>query len=122
MLVQASREEGLGLSPLEALACGVPVVATAVGGLRETIIDGETGWTYPPGDDAALAQRISAVLDDPAEARRRAAAGRDMVMTRYARDLVFDRFAAALTSPPTPSPFGRGGPDANIPRRERGEG
>jgi glycosyltransferase involved in cell wall biosynthesis len=92
LCVQASRAEGLGFSPLEALACGVPAVATHVGGLRETIIDGETGWSYPAGDVRALAGRIASALDDPAEARRRAAAGRHLVQRHFERRTVFDRF------------------------------
>jgi glycosyltransferase involved in cell wall biosynthesis len=96
LLVQASREEGLGFSPLEALACETPVVATAVGGLRETIRDGETGWSYPAGDASALAAQMAAAIDQPAEARRRARAGRVMVQAHYERRLVFDRLAAAL--------------------------
>lgn len=89
--VQASRDEGLGFSPLEALACEVPVVAASVGGLRETVIEGETGWTYPAGDAQALARAIGAALDDPAEARRRAAAGRRLVEERFETRLAFDR-------------------------------
>lgn len=89
LCVQASRAEGLGFSPLEALACETPVVATAVGGLRETIIEGQTGWTYQPGDVQALASCIAAVLDDPAEAARRAAAGRHLVSARFDRRKVF---------------------------------
>jgi glycosyltransferase involved in cell wall biosynthesis len=95
--VQASREEGLGFSPLEALACGVPVVATDVGGLRDTIRDGETGWQVPVGDAAALARAIAAVLDDPAEAARRAQAGAEGVDRSYERRIVFDAFVARLT-------------------------
>jgi glycosyltransferase involved in cell wall biosynthesis len=91
LCVQASREEGLGFSPLEALACGVPVVAARVGGLQETIVGGETGWSYPPGDAAALAARIREALDDPAEAARRASAGRELVRARYDRRAVFAR-------------------------------
>jgi glycosyltransferase involved in cell wall biosynthesis len=88
--VQASREEGLGFSPLEALACGVPVVASAVGGLRETIRDGETGWTYPVGDVQAMASAIEDVIDRPEEAARRATLGRSMVEAEYSRHCVFD--------------------------------
>lgn len=96
MCIQASREEGLGFSVLEALACETPVVASAVGGLRETVIDGETGWTYPPGDSGALADRIEEVLENPSEARRRAARGRAMVTERYESKLVLDRLESVL--------------------------
>ena len=94
--VQASHAEGLGFSPLEALACGVPVVASAVGGLRETVRDGETGWTYPPGDAEALAARLETVLDNPAEGTRRATRGRAMVVERFEREVVFERLEKVL--------------------------
>jgi glycosyltransferase involved in cell wall biosynthesis len=97
--VQASREEGLGFSPLEALASGVPVVAAAVGGLRDTIRDLETGWTYPPGDARALARAIAEVLNDPEEGKTRAARGRELVCGVYEREQVFDRFVQALEPP-----------------------
>lgn len=99
LCVQASREEGLGFSPLEALACGTPVVAAAVGGLRETVVEGETGWTYPVGDADALARRIAEALADPAEAARRARRGRALVLARYERRAAFDRLAEVLTGP-----------------------
>lgn len=94
--VQSSFEEGLGFSPLEALACGVPVVATAVGGLRDTIRDGETGWQVPTGDPDALARAIGEVLDNPAEAARRTAQGARMVERTYERRVVFDAFLDRL--------------------------
>jgi len=96
--VQASREEGLGFSPLEALACGTPVIATSVGGLKETIIDGQTGWTYPLGDDAKLAMRIADVVINPAEAHRRALKGRELVCQQFDRRLVFRQFAELVSS------------------------
>lgn len=91
LCVQASREEGLGFSPLEALACGTPVVAAAVGGLRETIRHGETGWSYTAGDDAALAACMREALDYPEEGARRAALGRALVRGRYERAEAFAR-------------------------------
>ncbi len=96
LCVQASREEGLGFSPLEALACETPVVASSVGGLRETIVNGETGWTYPVGDADALARAMDEALARPDEARRRAQAGRRLVQERFERGLVFDRLMATL--------------------------
>lgn len=96
LCVQASREEGLGFSALEALACETPVVATDVGGLRETIIDGETGWTYPVRDASTLADAMTQALTRREEARRRAQAGRRMVLARFERRLVFDRLMATL--------------------------
>ena len=97
LCVQASREVGLGFSPLEAMSCQVPVVAAAVGGLKETVMDGCTGWTYPVGNSEALASRVEEVLDNPHKARRRAAAGREMVCRRYDRRVVFDQLERLIT-------------------------
>jgi glycosyltransferase involved in cell wall biosynthesis len=88
-----SRFEGLCVSVIEAQASGVPVVATPVGGIRETVVEGETGWLVPVDDAAALAERISWVLEHPAEARpvadeaRRRARGRFSIETMVERTL-----------------------------------
>jgi len=100
--VQASREEGLGFSPLEALACGVPVVASAVGGLLDTIKGGDTGWSVPVGDARAMAEAIGEVLDDPVEASRRTASGRAMVEREYDRERVFEALTERLVHKEVP--------------------
>jgi glycosyltransferase involved in cell wall biosynthesis len=71
--VQSSVNEGLSLSILEAMAAEKAVVATSVGGTKEVIADGETGFLVPPGSSAALAAAVIATLDDP---QRRAAVSR----------------------------------------------
>jgi glycosyltransferase involved in cell wall biosynthesis len=78
-----SRYEGLCLAVIEAQAAGVPVVATPVGGIRETVLDGETGWLVPARDVEALAERISWCLDNADEARSAAAEARRRVLERF---------------------------------------
>jgi glycosyltransferase involved in cell wall biosynthesis len=97
--VQASRAEGLGFSVLESLACGTPVIVSAVGGLVETVRDGTTGWTVPPGDPDALAAALRDALDRPEEARRRAMAGGVIVRERFNSEAAFAQLAAVLAAP-----------------------
>jgi glycosyltransferase involved in cell wall biosynthesis len=94
--VQASREEGLGFSVLEAMACGSPVVASNVGGLHETVQEGRTGWLYPVGDADVLAKCIAATLDNPQEGANRAAAGRELVQKSYERNFVFEQLSKVV--------------------------
>jgi glycosyltransferase involved in cell wall biosynthesis len=76
--VMPSHWEGLPLAALEALAAGTPVVATAVRGLRELLVDGESGLLVPPGDEEALAAALRRVLADTALAGRLAEGGREV--------------------------------------------
>jgi len=62
--VNASPKEGWGLTVVEANACGVPVVASDRPGLRDSVVDGETGFLVPYGDAAAFAEQIRALLGD----------------------------------------------------------
>jgi glycosyltransferase involved in cell wall biosynthesis len=64
LLVQPSLQEGQPNTVMEAMACGVPVVASRVGGVPDLVRDGETGFLIEPGDVATLAARIRQVTSD----------------------------------------------------------
>jgi glycosyltransferase involved in cell wall biosynthesis len=81
-----SLSEGLPLSLLEAMAAGVPPVVTEVGGMPEVVRDGETGFIVPPADGAALADRISFLLRNPALATKIGSAARDRVREQFTLD------------------------------------
>ena len=78
LLVMPSRlaSESFGLAALEAMACGKPVIASAVGGLRELVDDGATGLVVPPDDPAALALALARLAGDPELRLRLGEAGR----------------------------------------------
>jgi type III pantothenate kinase len=78
-----SSSEAQGIVALEAMACGLPVVASAVGGLLRTIVDQESGFLVPSGDVAALAARMTDLLSDPDRRRTVGEAARRTVERRY---------------------------------------
>jgi glycosyltransferase involved in cell wall biosynthesis len=90
-----SHREGFGLACAEAMAHGRPVVASAVGGLRELVADGETGLLVPPGDRAALRDAVRSLLADPERRRRMGAAGRERIAALCGWDRVVDDTMAA---------------------------
>jgi glycosyltransferase involved in cell wall biosynthesis len=79
VFVRPSLTEGMPLTVLEAMACGIPVVATSVGGTPEVVHHGSTGLLCAPGDARSLAAGINAVLDDPQLANRLRDNGRAFV-------------------------------------------
>lgn len=83
VVARDGQMEGLPVALMEAMACGVPVVATRLSGVPELIDDGVTGVLAPPGDAIGLARALRRVLDDPDAALTRAAAGRQVVEARF---------------------------------------
>ncbi|MDW7646075.1 MAG: glycosyltransferase [Desulfuromonadales bacterium] len=81
--VLCSDSEGFSNTILEYMVAGLPVVATAVGGNREIVIDGETGKLVPPDDPQALADALCTLLDDPARCKRMGEAGRKIVQQKF---------------------------------------
>ena len=98
VFVCPSVYEPFGLINLEAMACEAPVVASAVGGIPEIVVDGETGWLVPAGDPGALAERVNALVADPGTARRMGRAGRQRVLDEFRWDVIADRTVALYRS------------------------
>jgi glycosyltransferase involved in cell wall biosynthesis len=88
LFVLPSRTEGISLTLLEAMACGLPVVATRVGGNAEVVEHGQTGWLVPAGDARQLADAIERLWRNPDESRRFAQAGRRRVQHYFDVDLM----------------------------------
>jgi glycosyltransferase involved in cell wall biosynthesis len=86
-----SYREGMPRSILEAMAMALPVVATAIRGCREEVVEGETGFLVPPRDSRALAERLLRVLGHPDEAWRMGEAGRRRAIEQFDYRLVLDR-------------------------------
>ena len=92
VFAMASREESFGLSALEAMACGTPVVATRVGGVSEVVIHGESGLLVEPDDRAGFVAALRRLLREPDTARTMGATARADAEARFDRRLVVQRY------------------------------
>jgi mannosyltransferase len=83
LFIAPQRWEGFGVTPLEAMASGVPVVATTVGAFEELVIDGETGSLIPPGEVAPMVEAAARWIDDPAALAAASVAAREHVAKAF---------------------------------------
>jgi D-inositol-3-phosphate glycosyltransferase len=114
VVVSVPWYEPFGMVPLEAMACGVAVVASAVGGHLDTVLDGRTGALVPPRDPAALAQRLRELLADPARLAAIGSAAAARARSRYGWDriaaeteLLYRRVLAGTGTATATAPGGR---------------
>jgi sugar transferase (PEP-CTERM/EpsH1 system associated) len=94
IFVLSSATEGLAVTLLEAMAAGLPVVATRVGGNPEVVVDGDTGRLVPPRDPEALAAAIGELLTDRARAARMGERGAERARGRFGIDAMVNSYLA----------------------------
>lgn len=94
IVFQPSEHESFGLVPLEAMACEVPVLATASGGICEVVEDGITGYLCEVGDIDAMAARAIEILTQPETAKAMGRRGRERVIRSFSQDAIVDQYEA----------------------------
>ena len=109
--VLSSRAEGFANAILEYMAAGLPVVATDVGGAREAIVEGETGYVVASGDDEKMAERIIQLLNGPERARAMGERGKLIIADKFSCDRhlqnTLELYDELLSTPkPSPSKIG----------------
>jgi glycosyltransferase involved in cell wall biosynthesis len=87
-----SLEENAPMAVIEAMAAGKPVVATAVGGVPDIVVEGETGFIVPPGDDAAMAHRLGQLLADEELRGRLGRRAREVARARFHAEQIARRY------------------------------
>jgi glycosyltransferase involved in cell wall biosynthesis len=103
VVVSSSHSEAMPLAVMEAMACGVPVVACKVGGIPDLVANGVTGWLVDAGDCDGLATRIAELIDDEGQRRAMGVAARERAVSRLSLDQSVEatmRLYAQLTEQP----------------------
>lgn len=98
LFVCPSVYEPFGIINLEAMACETPVVATRVGGIKEVVVEDQTGLLVEPSDPGALADAMTRLLRDPERRRAMGVAGRERVLREFTWDRIADRLVALYRS------------------------
>lgn len=94
LVFPSAGQEGLGLTAIEAMGCGCPVLASDVGSLQDVIVDGETGFVYPMGNITALSQRLDEIVPAAELRAATAARGSEAVRSRFDWGVVGNRYQA----------------------------
>jgi glycosyltransferase involved in cell wall biosynthesis len=93
-----SRYEGLPTAVVEAMVCGVPVVATAVNAVGDVVVPGETGLLVPPGRPHLMADAVRFLLDSPGDSARMAAEARARLGQRFGEQALRQALTAAYSA------------------------
>jgi glycosyltransferase involved in cell wall biosynthesis len=93
---QPSRWEGLCMTVIEAMSCGLPIVASTVGGISESVVPGKTGFLCPPRDIDCFCDRLTELADDPDIRQTMGEAGRNRIKDRYSANVLGNAFRTAV--------------------------
>lgn len=93
---QPSKREGLCMTVIEAMACELPIVASNVGGITESVVNGETGFLCEPGDISCYVHKIDKLASEPSLRDEMGSAGRERVIAHYSQRELADQFRNAV--------------------------